>query len=143
MKITCSKSELRKFKVRAGRRYRDEYIETLWGLRKGKSGCNVLLVSVIPQTGTAHACEASGSDDDFAKYLKATAKSTGLTYLGTIHTHNGNIHEEIPSGADNLGAIASGEYFFAIDCIHRAPSGRLRHDVKFWFPQRPIKGTLK
>src|ERR1019366_6141225 len=65
-------------------------------------------------------------------------KATGLTYLGTIHTHNGNIHEEIPSGADNLGAIASGEYFFDIDSIHRQPAGRLRHDVKFWFPQRPI-----
>jgi hypothetical protein len=33
MRITCSKTELRKFKVRAGRRYPDEYIETLWGLQ--------------------------------------------------------------------------------------------------------------
>lgn len=130
-------------KVRAGRQYPNEYIETLWGIRKGKSGCNVLLISVIPQTGDAHTCSVTGSDDDFCAYLKATAKATGLTFLGTIHTHNGNEHYEGPSPADNLGAIASGEYFFAIDCIHRAPSGRLRHDVKFWFPQRPIKGTLK
>jgi hypothetical protein len=74
--------------------------------------------------------------------LDDVAEERGLTWPGTIHTHNGNIHEEVPSGADNIGAIASGEYFFAIDC-DRAPSGRLRHDVKFWFPQRPIKGTLK
>jgi hypothetical protein len=113
------------------------------GASKGKSGCNVLLVSVIPQTGDANTCSATGSDDDFCAYLNATAKATGLAYLGTIHTHNGNIHEEIPSGADNLGAIASGEYFFAIDCIKKLSSGRLRHDVKFWFPQRPIKNVLQ
>ena len=50
---------------------------------------------------------------------------------------------EIPSAADNISAIESGERFFAIDCIHRQPSGRLVHDVKFWFPQRPLKNTLK
>ena len=98
MRITCSKTELRKFKVRAGRRYPHEYIETLWGVLHGKRGCNVLLVKVIPQKGKAHTCSSAGSDEDFAKYLKASAKSTGLMFLGTIHTHNGNIHEEIPSG---------------------------------------------
>jgi len=49
MKITCSKSELRKFKARAGRRYPQEYIETLWGLRDGWRGCDVLLIKVVPQ----------------------------------------------------------------------------------------------
>ena len=96
---------------------------------------------MVPQDGTAHAVNCH--EEGWAKYLRATAKATGLTYLGTIHTHNGNIHEEIPSGADNLGAIASGEYFFAIDCITRRPSGRLVHSVQFWFPQYPIKSTLK
>jgi hypothetical protein len=62
MKITCSKTELRKFKARAGRRYPEEYIETLWGIRNGKRGCNVLLVSMVPQDGTAHAvnCHEEG-----------------------------------------------------------------------------------
>ena len=96
---------------------------------------------MVPQDGTAPAVNCH--EEGWAKYLRATAKAAGLTYLGTIHTHNGNIHEEIPSGADNLGAIASGEYFFDIDSIHRQPAGRLRHDVKFWFPQRPINNTLK
>ena len=141
MKITCSKSELRKFKVRAGRRYPQEYIETLWGLRDGWRGCDVLLIKVVPQKGNKHTC---GCDQaGWEKYLEESTDESGLTFLGTIHTHNGNRHMEIPSAADNISAIESGERFFGIDCITRLPSGRLKHAVQFWFPQHPIKNTLK
>lgn len=114
----------------------------LFGIRgRGKAGCDILAIYPVPHLGGKHGCHST--DEVWDQHVEDISEETGLTFLGSIHTHNGNVHEEIPSGADNLGAIASGEYFFAIDCIHRAPSGRLRHDVKFWFPQRPIKGTLK
>jgi hypothetical protein len=141
MRISCSKSELRKFKVRAGKRYPNEYIEVLFGIRGGRAEYNVLLISAVPHKGTKHQC--GSTDAVWDEHVAKVTKETGLTWLGSIHTHNGNVHEAGPSPMDNSDAIRIGESFFAIDCIHRAPSGRLRHDVKFWFPQRPIDGTLK
>ena len=135
--MTCNKAELRKFKVRAGRRYPKEYMETLWGLRDGQRGCDVLLIKVVPQKSNKHQCEVT--DKGWTAHLEETAAESGLTFLGTIHTHNGNRHEEIPTGADNISAIAVGEQFFAIDCIHKLPSGRLKHNVKFWLPQHPLE----
>jgi hypothetical protein len=141
MKITCSKSELRKFKVRAGKHYPHEYMETLFGINGGQAGCDILLISPVPHAGNKHQC--SSTDEIWDQHVEDVAEEQGLTWLGSIHTHNGNIHYPGPSPSDNSEAIRCLENFFAIDCITRRPSGRLVHSVQFWFPQYPIKSTLK
>ena len=140
MRITCSKTELRKFTVRAGKRYPNEYIEALFVIRGGRAAYDVLLISVMPHKGTKHQC--GSTDAIWDTRVAEIAKETGLTWLGSIHTHNGNVHEAGPSPGDNSDAIRIGERFFAIDCINRQPSGRLKHSVKFYFPQGPLKNIL-
>ena len=141
MKITCSKSELRKFKVRGGKHYPHEYMETLWGIRCGKAGCDILLICPVPHKSGKHTC--ASTDEIWDTHVEEMAEDTGLTWLGSIHTHNGNVHYAGPSPTDNSEAIRCRENYFAIDCITRLSSGRLKHSVQFWFPQYPIKSTLK
>jgi hypothetical protein len=141
MKITCSKSELRKFKVRAGKHYPHEYMEMLFGIRgRGKVGCDILAIYPVPHVGGKHHCHST--DEIWDQHVEDIAEDTGLTFLGSIHTHNGNVHESGPSPDDNSDAVRCLENYFAIDTISRQPSGRLRHSVKFWFPQFPIQSTL-
>jgi len=80
------------------------------------------------------------SHADWNAHLKRLAES-GLTYLGTIHTHDGAVHEEGPSTGDNQSALETGERIFAIDCI--LPSGRRKHTVKFWYPQSPVSIAIE
>jgi hypothetical protein len=133
---SCSKTELRKFKARAGRRQPAEYIETLWGFKTGRDH-DIQAIRLVPHRGTRNVCQPG--IDAWNRHLEEVAKATGMQFLGTIHTHNDEIHDEGPSPSDNLSALETGERIFAIDCIRRLPSGRLKHVVKFWYPQAPVE----
>ena len=133
---SCNKSELRKFKLRAGKRHpAAEYVETLWGTCDGLI-CDIRIIQPVRHRGTKFTCKIS--DHGWAEYLEEIARNTGLDYLGTIHTHDWDENQPQPSTADNTSAVQTGERIFAIDSIKVLPSGRKQHTVKFWFPQTPI-----
>lgn len=132
---SCSKTELRKFKARAGRRQPAEYIETLWGFKTGKDH-DIQAIRPVSHRGTRNICQPG--IDAWNQHLEEVAEATGMQFLGTIHTHNDEIHDEGPSPSDKLSALETGERIFAIDCIRRLPSGRLKHVIKFWYPQAPV-----
>src|ERR1017187_7016711 len=109
---SCSKTELRKFKARAGRRQPAEYIETLWGFKTARDH-DIQAIRLVPHRGTRNVCQPG--IDTWNRHLEEVAKATGMQFLGTIHT---------PS--DNLSPHQTGERIFALGCIRRLPSGR-RH----------------
>jgi hypothetical protein len=53
---SCSKTELRKFKARAGRRQPAEYIETLWGFKTGRDH-DIQAIRLVPHRGTRNLCQ--------------------------------------------------------------------------------------
>ena len=130
---SCSKTELRKFKARAGSR-RSTLRPSGASKRAGKH--DIQAIRPVSHRGTRNICQPGV--DAWNQHLEEVAEATGMQFLGTIHTHNGEIHDEGPSPSDNLSALETGERIFAIDCIRRLPSGRLKHVIKFWYPQAPV-----
>jgi hypothetical protein len=83
MRITCSKSELRKFKVRAGKHYHPhEYMEMLFGIcGRSKTGCDILVICPVPHVGGKHQCHST--DEIWDQHVEDIAEETGLTFLGS------------------------------------------------------------
>src|ERR1039457_4654822 len=78
---SCSKTELRKFKARAGRRQPAEYIETLWGFKTGRDH-DIQAIRPVPHRGTRNLCQPG--IDAWNQHIEEVAEATGMQFLGTI-----------------------------------------------------------
>ena len=74
---SCSKTELRKFKARAGRRQPAEYIETLWGFKTGRDH-DIQAIRPVPHRGTRNLCQPG--IDAWNQHIEEVAEATGMQF---------------------------------------------------------------
>jgi proteasome lid subunit RPN8/RPN11 len=130
MNLVINKGELDRFKRRATRRYPNEHLEALWGRVDG-SLIYVERIVKIRYTD-ADSNELSYEAEDIMK-SREEAKSFGLIWLGTIHTHCGMSSCSHNSNSDNLSALALCEKVFGVLHLWKK-DGRLRSEVSWSLP---------
>lgn len=127
------KAHLRRFRLRATRAYPKEYIELLFG---SKSGSRFIIQHLETLKHKATRSILEFDNDHFEDVVAQTIAKTGLEFLGTIHTHTQGLPE--PSEMDNVWAIYCEEHVFAINMITKTKSGRPKHALSLWLPQKPL-----
>ena len=128
---------MRRYKARAVRAFPREYLEVMFGSVHSDRTAVEKLVQ-IPQRST-RMWVTWKCDEEYEDLIAATEASSGLEYIGTIHSHTATHPEaSIPSPADNHSAQGWEEKVFAIDLVTKGKDGKFTHAVCFYRPQNPL-----
>ncbi|MDR3748182.1 MAG: hypothetical protein P4M04_08550 [Acidobacteriota bacterium] len=116
------------FKRRALKYYPKEYAEQLWGTVEGGKAnlCVIEPVDLSEQT-------RDGVDFDFDQ--RCGTKHSGMTLLGSIHTHSAPYDGTEPSDDDVSSSIHDKEIVWGI-CGIRKTAKRRFFSCRFWSPGR-------
>ena len=123
MRLCVSQRELRNFRRRAMRRYPNEYLEALWGIKNGTEWAGVEFRPVD------HDADPDGVAYDAAEG-KFGERDGSLVRLGLIHTHPDD-SECAPSEYDWTDSAAVKELITGIFTIEKI-GPRLRSRIRFF-----------
>jgi len=137
-KVVVDKKEEAKFRRRVLRRYPKEYLESLWGEKRG----DILYVVAFVKTehkGTRKQCEYDEQELDFHE---EDAAEHGLHFLGTIHSHP-NVSDTRFGDCDLEDCQDNQEAIMGIAAVERLPNGRKKCRLAYWPAPRPIPTVRK
>jgi proteasome lid subunit RPN8/RPN11 len=112
------------FKRRALKQYPKEYAEQLWGTVEG-SKANICVIEPVDLTQQTR----DGVDFDFDQ--RCGTKHSGMTLLGSIHTHPAPYDHAEPSAADISSSIHDKEIVWGVCGIRKTPKRRF-FSSRFW-----------
>ena len=123
MRLCVSQRELRNFRRRAMRRYPNEYLEALWGIKNG-SGWSVVEFRPIEHDAGTETIDYDGAEGAFGE------RDGSLVRLGLIHTHP-DTPECAPSEHDWKDSSEVKELITGIFTIEKI-GPRLRSRIRFF-----------
>ena len=136
MEVRFSPSALRKYKKNAGKVFPLEHLELVFG-RITPHTAEIALCHPVPTVATETSV-AVVPGFDLEKTCREIKEKHGYDYLGTIHSHPGADVYPFPTYDDHEVGTFMNEWIFGVDWIVKLPSGRLRHTITWWQPQRPL-----
>lgn len=127
------------FSRRAKRVYPREYLEALFGKLRSDGTAEIHVIAHLPHYSDPDSCWLEpGQEFAVLKAVKDEAEELGMEFLGTIHSHTTNNTCIHPTECDHEFHKASGSKLLATMFI-RPVRGKLRSDVEFNVPRRPLK----
>ena len=131
-RIVVDAAEERKFRRRALRHMPNEYIEALFGIERRNELVICAFIN-IEHTGTPRTLDHD--DEDYERHRRQAERS-GLTLLGTIHTHP-HRDSALFSDTDAHESLRLGERVMGI-CAIDTSGTRRKCITRYWPPIEPL-----